>query len=81
MGLDPYSRSVDSKKLECGFRLILAGFRSSPGFGIGGQSYSNFLVFYCNFWIHVEPIHVETLSPRLLHRFQGFSLPALSMGP
>ena len=35
--------SVDSKKLEYGPVTIYAGFPSSLGFGVGGQSYSNFL--------------------------------------
>ena len=31
------------KQLEYGPGTIYAGFRSSPGFGVRGQSYSNFL--------------------------------------
>ena len=40
-----FSRSptVDSKLLEYGPRMIYAGVPSSEAFGIGGQSYSNFL--------------------------------------
>ena len=34
---------VDSKKLEYGSGTILAGFPSSLSFGVGRQSYSNFL--------------------------------------
>ena len=34
---------VDSKNLEDGPRTIYAGVPSSLGFGVGGQSYSNFL--------------------------------------
>ena len=36
--------TVDSKKLEYGSGMIYAGFPSYLGFGIGGCSYSNFLV-------------------------------------
>ena len=35
-------RTVDSKKLEYGPGTIYAGFPSSLGFGVGGQSYSKF---------------------------------------
>ena len=35
--------AVDSKKLEHGAGAIYAGFPSSLGFGVGGQSYSHFL--------------------------------------
>ena len=34
---------VDYKELEYGPKAIYAGFPSSPGFGVRGQSYSNFL--------------------------------------
>ena len=35
--------TVDSRKLEYGPRMIYAGFPHSLGFGLGGQSYCNFL--------------------------------------
>ena len=35
--------TVDSTKLEYGHGTIDAGSPSSQGFGVGGQSYSNFL--------------------------------------
>ena len=39
------SFTVDSKQLEYGPGTICAGFPSSLGFGVWGQSYSNFLTF------------------------------------
>ena len=35
--------TVDPIKLEYGSGTMYAGFPSSPGFGVGGPSYSNFL--------------------------------------
>ena len=40
---DFMSATVDSQQLEYGPGRIYAGFPSSLGFGVGGQSYSNFL--------------------------------------
>ena len=39
--------AADFNKLEYGSGTICAGVPSSPGFGVGGQSYSNFLAYYC----------------------------------
>ena len=36
--------TVDSKKLEYGPGTRYSGFPSFLGFGVGGQSYSNFLI-------------------------------------
>ena len=58
--MDIISSTVDSKELEYGPGTICAGFACSLGFGVGGQSYSNFLastVDSCGYvarsvWIH-----------------------------
>ena len=39
----PNRITVDPKKVESGFRMIFAGFPSFLGFGVRGQSASNFL--------------------------------------
>ena len=39
----PAGCTIDSKKLEYRPRTIYAGFAFCLGFGVGGQSYSNFL--------------------------------------
>ena len=58
MGLD-FSCTVDSKKLEYGPGAIYAGFPSSLGFGVGGQSCSNFLASTVN----LHKTHVFLQSP------------------
>ena len=55
--MDTELDAVDSKKLEYGPGTICAGFPSSLGFGLGGQSCSDFLA--CT----VSAISEETLVP------------------
>ena len=51
---------VDSQNLAYGFRVIFAGFPSSLGFGVGGQSSSNFLALTVKHW-HVldHPLYLH----------------------
>ena len=51
--------TVGSKKLEYGPGTICAGCPSSPGFGVGGQSYSNFPAYTLGLSLNV---HLEILA-------------------